>query len=156
MELRELRNEIEELKKETNNNNSKTSIDDDRRPKIDRGAYTHTKFKDESLKDIIGRLEYLEKIIGSRTSIDDKNSDKLPLIKRNRVKDRESSIHDKSSSKKDIADIKAELQAWLNNYLTEMKSKDSLEDIELKLQEIKNNLNRKADQEGLKKGLTFL
>lgn len=45
--------------------------------------------------------------------MDDKN-DKLPLIKRPRAKE---STHDKSSSKKEIADIKAEIQAWFNNYL---------------------------------------
>lgn len=45
-------------------------------------------------------------MMGSKTSLDDK--DKLPLIKRNRVvKDRDTSIQDKSSSKRDIADIKA-------------------------------------------------
>lgn len=37
-----------------------------------------------------------------------------------------------------------------------MKTKDNFDDIELRLQEIKNLINRKADQEGMKKGLTFL
>ena len=99
------------------------------------------------------RVEYLEKMLGSKNSIQDK--DKLPLIKRNKVKDRDTSFNEKSS-KKDIAEIKAELQAWINNYLGEMKSKDNFEDIELKLQEMKNILNKKADQEGMRKGLSFL
>lgn len=77
------------------------------------------------MKDLIARIEYLEKALGSKASIDDKNSDKLPLIKRNRAKDRDVSINEKSTSKKDVADIKAELQAWINNYLAEMKSKDN-------------------------------
>lgn len=37
-----------------------------------------------------------------------------------------------------------------------MKSKDNFEDIELKIQELRNNLNKKADQEGMRKGLSFL
>lgn len=37
-----------------------------------------------------------------------------------------------------------------------MKSKDNFEDLELKIQEIKNALGKKADQEGMKKGLMFL
>ena len=53
-------------------------------------------------------------------------------------------------------DIKNELQAWLNNYLAAMKNKDNSEDLELKIQEIKNALGKKADQEGMKKGLMFL
>lgn len=40
--------------------------------------------------------------------------------------------------------------------MVEMKSKDNFDDIELKIQEIKNALNKKADQEGLRKGLSFL
>lgn len=59
--------------------------------------------------------------MGSRNSITDKSEgqDKLPLIKRGKgARDRQfSGTHDKSTSKKDIADIKADLQAWLNNYL---------------------------------------
>ncbi len=46
------------------------------------------------------RVEYLEKMLGSKNSIDDK--DKLPLIKRNKIKDKDTSFNQKSS-KKDIA-----------------------------------------------------
>lgn len=137
------------------NNNSKTSIEDDKRGKFERGNYTQVKFKDDSLKEILVRLDYLEKMLGSKNSIGD-DKDKLPLIKRNKIRERDSSIQDKSSSKRDMTEIKAELQAWLNNYMMELKSKDNFEDIELKLQEIKNALNKKADQEGLRKGLSFL
>lgn len=66
-------------------------------------------------------------MMGSKNSLTDKSEtqDKLPLIKRAKIRDRDNSIHDKSVSKKDINDIKAELQAWLNNYLADLKSKDS-------------------------------
>ena len=66
------------------------------------------------------------------------------------------STHDKSSVKRDMHEIKNELQTWLNSYLANMKSKDNFEDLELKIQEIKNALGKKADQEGMKKGLMFL
>ena len=93
--------------------------------------------------------------MGSKNSIEqDGHRDKLPLIKRPKAK--EGSVHDKSSVKKDMYEIKNELQAWLNNYLASMKNKDNFEDLELKIQEIKNALGKKADQEGLKKGLMFL
>jgi hypothetical protein len=36
------------------------------------------------------------------------------------------------------------------------KGNESNGEFDLKLQEIKNNLNRKADYEGMKKGLAFL
>lgn len=72
-------------------------------------------------------------MLGSKNSISDEK-DKLPLIKRNKIKDRDTSMNDKSTSKKDMSDIKAELQAWLNNYMMELKSKDNFEDIDLKLQ----------------------
>lgn len=65
-------------------------------------------------------------------------------------------MHEKSSSKKDISDLKAEFQAWINNYLADLKNKNNTEDLELKIQEIRNSLNKKADQEGLKKGIGFL
>ena len=44
----------------------------------------------------------------------------------------------------------------MNNYLASNKTKDNLEDLELKIQELRNLVGRKADQEGLRKGLTFL
>jgi hypothetical protein len=37
------------------------------------------------------RVEYLEKMFGSKNSIDDK--DKLPLIKRNKIKDKDTSFN---------------------------------------------------------------
>ena len=83
------------------------------------------------------------------------NKDKLPLIKRPR-RDKDSSVYEKSSAKKDMAEIKNQLMNWLNNYLANAKSKDNFEDLELRIQELRNLVNRKADQEGLKKGLTFL
>ena len=55
-----------------------------------------------------------------------------------------------------MAEIKNQLINWLNNYLANAKSKDNFEDLELRIQELRNLVNRKADQEGLKKGLTFL
>ena len=37
-----------------------------------------------------------------------------------------------------------------------MKSRDNFEELELRFQELKNSLNKKADHEGMKKGLAFL
>lgn len=69
--------------KRENNAHSKTSIDDEKKNKFDRGNFTQVKFKDDSLKDLIARIEYLEKMLGSKSSI---GEDKLPLIKRNKIK----------------------------------------------------------------------
>jgi hypothetical protein len=78
-----LRLEIEDLKRD-NNSHSKTSIDDEKK-RFDRGNLTQAKFKDDSLKDLITRIEYLEKMLGSKNSIGDEK-DKLPVIKRTRGK----------------------------------------------------------------------
>ena len=114
------------------------------------------KFKDDNkLKDLIMRVDYLEKMMGSKNSISDEKSDsKLPMIRR--PKNRDMSTNEKSSIKRDMAEVKNDLQAWLNNYLANMKSKANFEDLELKIQEVKNLLNKKSDQEGMKKGLMFL
>jgi hypothetical protein len=42
--------------KRDNNNHSKTSIEEDKKNKIERGALTQMKFKDDSLKDLIARI----------------------------------------------------------------------------------------------------
>lgn len=78
-----MRLEIEDLKRD-NNSHSKTSIDDEKK-RFDRGNLTQAKFKDDSLKDLIARIEYLEKMLGSKNSIGDEK-DKLPVIKRTRGK----------------------------------------------------------------------
>jgi hypothetical protein len=52
--------------------------------------------------------------------------------------------------------MKNEIQNWLNNYLANMKNRDNFENLELRFQELKNSLNKKADHEGMKKGLGFL
>jgi hypothetical protein len=51
------------------------------------------------------------------------------LIKRGKgARERELSSHqDKSASKKNLADIKADLQNWANSYLSEMKGRDNSE-----------------------------
>lgn len=83
--------------------------------------------------------------------------DKLPLIKKPRlIREKDASIHERSSNKKDMLEIKNELQNWLNNYLANLKSKDNFDDLELRIQELKMMVNRKADHEGVKKGLAFL
>lgn len=69
--------------------------------------------------------------MGSKSSIGGgEGTEKLlPIIKRGKggFRDRESSVHqEKSTSKRDIADLKADLQAWLSNYLNEAKNKDNL------------------------------
>ena len=78
-----MRLEIEDLKRD-NNSHSKTSIDDEKK-RFDGGNLTQAKFKDDSLKDLIARIEYLEKMLGSKNSIGDEK-DKLPVIKRTRGK----------------------------------------------------------------------
>jgi hypothetical protein len=70
-------------------------------------------------------MDYLEKMMGSKNSIQEDKNDKLPLIRRAKGRDRDLSTHEKSSAKKDMSEIKNELQLWLNNYLANMKSKDN-------------------------------
>ena len=45
-----------------------------------------------------------------------------------------------------MGELKAEIQAWVKNYFEQGKEKDNYEGLELQLQEIRNLLNRKADQ----------
>ena len=59
-------------------------------------------------------------------------------------------------SRKDLAELKAELEAWLKNLLDNMQNRESMESLELKIQEIKMGLDKKADAEGTKKGFAFL
>lgn len=54
------------------------------------------RFKDDDrLKDIITRLEYLEKMFGNRNSLTDRDpSDKLPLIRKTvKPREREGSLY---------------------------------------------------------------
>ena len=55
-----------------------------------------------------------------------------------------------------MAELKAELEAWLRNLLDGMQNRESFESLELKVQEIKKGLEKKADAEGTKKGFQFL
>lgn len=55
-----------------------------------------------------------------------------------------------------MAQIKVEMQSWINNYIDSAKTKDNFEELELRIQELRNLLGKKADQEGMRKGLTFL
>lgn len=64
---------------------------------------------------------------------------------------------DKSGiTKRDISDLKADLEAWIKSLLQQNRDHENLEALELKIQEIRKNLQRKADAEGTKKGFTFL
>lgn len=45
-----------------------------------------------------------------------------------------------------MVELKNELQGWINNYFNNMKTKDNFDEIELRIQEIRNAINRKADQ----------
>lgn len=79
-----MRKDLEALKKD-HNVQSKTSIEDDSgsKSRFDKGSYTQNKFRDDDkLKDLQARIEYLEKMMGSKNSIDHEKNDKLPLIKR--------------------------------------------------------------------------
>ena len=154
--LESLRDEIDELKRMLRNNqaNSKTSIDQDSSPK-----------KSPDLIDRINQLELkllaLEKsLINSKQSLsDEKNPEKLPAI--NRPKRNVGSLHEKEKdrtgwTRRDIAELKAELQAWIQSLLDENRDKDNMEDLYLKFQELRKGLEKKADSEGTKKGFAFL
>ena len=160
-EIDHLKEKLSELEK-NNKSNSKNSIEDSGSKIHDRGTYTQSKFHskgdDDKLRELLARIEYLERMMGSKNTDDGKSDkEKLPLIKRPKfVKEKDLSIYDKSSNKKDMLEIKNELQNWLNSYLANMKSRDNFEDLELKVQELRNLVNRKADHEGMKKGLAFL
>ncbi len=54
--------------------------------------------------------------------------------------------------------MKNDLELWIKSYLhNESKNNGgNLVDLELKVQEIRNILMKKADHEGMKKGLAFL
>lgn len=49
-----------------------------------------------------------------------------------------------------------EIELWIKGYLGNHKEKEVMEDLQLKLQDIRRMLDKKADGEGTKKGLTFL
>ena len=105
----------------------------------------------------------LEKMLGGskKLSEDDRgnNPEKLPMIRRPIISQKEKDSHNRthfSHAKRDMGELKTEIQAWVKNYFEQGKEKDDMEGLQLQLQEIRNPLNRKADQEGLKKGLTFL
>ena len=53
--------------------------------------------------------------------------------------------------------MKNDLEIWIKSYVdSQNKGHGNLGELELKIQEIKNILGRKADHEGMKKGLAFL
>lgn len=84
----------------------------------------------------------------------------LPAISRTKRKDLNlTGFNDKDKSgvgRKDLSDIKAELQAWITGLLDQGRDKQSSEDLYLKIQEMRHALQKKADAEGTKKGLKFL
>ena len=139
----------------SNEAHSKTSIDDDRSGK-------------KGSSDILDRLNQLElkllalekNLSGSKQTLsDEKNPERLPAI--NRPKRNIGSLHEKEKersgwNRRDLAELKAELQAWIQSLLDENKERDNMEDLYLKIQEVKRSLEKKADGEGTKKGFTFL
>lgn len=83
LELKNLRDELDEFRRDQPH--SKTSIDEEKKvSRLDKASYTSSnKFKDEDrVRDLMLRVEYLEKVLGSKTSIPDKDGDKLPMIRR--------------------------------------------------------------------------
>lgn len=111
---------------------------------------------------MILKVSYLEKLIaGSKNSLsDEKNPEKLPTIARPRRRDPNmTGYHEKEKpgfGRKELAELKADLEVWLKNLLDNMQNRESLESLELKIQEIKMGLDKKADAEGTKKGFAFL
>ena len=72
-----------------NKMNSKTSIEDSGTKIHDKGTFTQSKFHskggdDDRMRQLLARIQYLEKLLGSKQSIDEGRSqkEKLPLIKR--------------------------------------------------------------------------
>ena len=93
----------------------------------------------------------------------------LPNINKRsiRLKQARDSVHNQSRdhSTKDLDkrffDLKGDLQQWLRQLLESRnnngkKGEEQMNDLELKLQEFRIVIERKADQEGVRKYLTFL
>ena len=98
--LDQLKKDLEHLKKDQQNAHSKTSIEEENpnKNRFDKANYTTTKFKDDDkLKELTSRVDYLEKLMGSKNSINHDDSkgthDKLPMIRRPKGRDRDASIH---------------------------------------------------------------
>lgn len=70
--VEKLRKEVEEMRKEQNAH-SKTSIEEDSGSKgrFDKASYTQNRFRDDDskLRELIARVDYLEKMMGSKNSI---------------------------------------------------------------------------------------
>ena len=67
---------------------------------------------------------------GSKNSLnDDKNPEKLPTINRHRKREANFTVYqekDKSGiSRKDLAELKAELEAWIKSLFDENKEKEN-------------------------------
>lgn len=115
-----------------------------------------------SVKDVIEERQAM-----NTTTYNEKEK-MLPNINKRsiRLKQPRESVHNQSRdhSTKDVDrrlfDLKGELQQWLRQLLESRnegnKNEEHLNDIELKLQELKIAVERKADQEGVRKYLTFL
>ena len=92
------------------------------------------------LNDLVIKVAYLEKLIaGSKNSLnDEKNPEKLPSINKPRRREQAFTVyHEKDKSgvgRKDLAELKAELEAWLKNLLDSMQNRENLESLELKVQ----------------------
>ena len=128
---------------------------------VDKNMYTQQKFHSsggsqygDAIKELSHRIEVIEKMLTGSKKLygdDDKNNnpEKLPMIRRPIISQKEKDSHNKthfSTAKRDAGELKAEIQAWVKNYFEQGKEKDNLEGIELQLQEMRNLLNRKADQ----------
>lgn len=95
----------------------------------------------DKVNDLIIKVSYLEKLIsGSKNSLsDEKNPEKLPAIHRvtKRRDPNMTGFQDKDRSgigRKDLAELKSELEAWLKSLLDSLNNKESLESLELKIQ----------------------
>ena len=136
-EINKLKEKVKALKSQKIE--SKTSLEEERSNR----KSTISKDRDDlsdKLNDLVIKVNYLEKLIaGSKNSLsDERNPEKLPAI--NKPKRREQAFtvyHEKDKSgigRKDLAELKAELEAWLRNLLDGMQNKESLESLELKVQ----------------------
>lgn len=94
---------------------SKTSLEDGNNGKFERRrSVADLSDVNEKIVDLTQRLVALEKAFCSKTSIDDRNPEKLPLIKRpNRIKEKDPSITNYPEkaviNKKDIHELKGDL-----------------------------------------------
>lgn len=99
---------------------SKTSIEEEGSRINQKKSTIQRDDLNDRLNDLILKVNYLEKLIsGSKTNIEDKTTDRLPAINRPKRKDPNLTGYQEKEksgiSKRDLSDLKAELEAWIKS-----------------------------------------